>query len=494
LKDADVIVIGGGGSGFSAAIVAAQEGRRVILLEKNEVAGGSTALSVGSFSAADTSLQRRAGVADTAEEFLEDMRVANGPLEEHENQALRRVLVDGASTAFEWLRSLGVEFFGPTPEPPFTHPRMHNVVPSSRAYIRALHGEALRRGVDVRVSSRVQRLDTDRAGNVVGVDVGHPLRASAVVLATGDYSGSSGLKQRWVSEQTAKIPAINLTSTGDGFEMALGIGAEVRNAWRVEEAFRFMPPKGRDLLRLLPVGRLASRSMRLAIDKLPRRALAAFARHALTSWVAPSSNLYASGAILINSRGERFANELDQPARSIANEEKNLCYIVFDSTVAEMFEAWPNYVSTFPGIAYAYLRDYATLRSDVFHRSSTLEGLAQSLQVDGDQLRRTVADFNEAVAHGRDAVFGRAVFAEPLQRPPYFALGPMTSRVAVTNGGLIVDTSCRVLRDGSPIGGLYAAGSTGQGGLILKNHGLHIAWAVTSGRLAGLSAAADVEA
>ena len=40
--------------------------------------------------------------------------------------------------------------------------------------------------------------------------------------------------------------------------------------------------------------------------------------------------------------------------------------------------------------------------------------------------------------------------------------------------------------------GLFAAGATGQGGLLLKGHGHHLAWAFTSGRRAGRSAAFEV--
>jgi fumarate reductase flavoprotein subunit len=40
-----------------------------------------------------------------------------------------------------------------------------------------------------------------------------------------------------------------------------------------------------------------------------------------------------------------------------------------------------------------------------------------------------------------------------------------------------------------PIPGLYAAGSTGQGGLLLEGHGHHLAWAFISGHLAGRHAA-----
>jgi len=42
---------------------------------------------------------------------------------------------------------------------------------------------------------------------------------------------------------------------------------------------------------------------------------------------------------------------------------------------------------------------------------------------------------------------------------------------------------------GQPIPGLHAAGATGQGGLLLKGHGLHLMWALVSGRTAGRAAA-----
>jgi fumarate reductase flavoprotein subunit len=38
---------------------------------------------------------------------------------------------------------------------------------------------------------------------------------------------------------------------------------------------------------------------------------------------------------------------------------------------------------------------------------------------------------------------------------------------------------------GEPIPGLFAVGQNGLGGQILWGHGLHIAWALTSGRLVG---------
>ena len=45
---------------------------------------------------------------------------------------------------------------------------------------------------------------------------------------------------------------------------------------------------------------------------------------------------------------------------------------------------------------------------------------------------------------------------------------------------------------GAVIPGLYAAGSTGQGGLLLEGHGHHLGWAFISGRIAGRNAAFGV--
>ena len=72
------------------------------------------------------------------------------------------------------------------------------------------------------------------------------------------------------------------------------------------------------------------------------------------------------------------------------------------------------------------------------------------------------------------------------------ALGPAISWIVFSEGGLKVDTKLRALdRTGKPIPGLYAAGSAGQGGVILEGHGHHLGWGFTSGRLAGANAARE---
>ncbi len=482
----DVVVVGGGGSGLSAAITAAAAGLRVTLLEKNPALGGSTALSVGSFSAAGTSLQGQHHVADSVAQFAEDVQEMNGALHASENEPLRTILVKEATASFEWLRQLGVQFIGPFDQTHFTASRMHQVVPNSRAYIRALRQEALRRGVDVRVGVRAERLL--RAGpRVIGVRAGCDFMARrGVILATGDYSASPALKERWVSHEVAQLPPINPTNTGDGFLMALDVGATVRNSGSVIEDLRLGPPKGVDIAQSMPAGATASLLMRFAIERLPRFVLRWFAQRALTSWVAPSKELFLEGAVLVNRRGERFTNELDAPARRLGGQPDNLCFLVMDTAIAEKFQHPPHAISTFPGLAYAYLDDYVRLRPDVTHVATTIEALAGRMQVDAATLGVTLRDYNRSVDEGHDVAFQRVPLGPGLRRPPYVAMGPILGRVVITDGGLDVNTRCQVLdASGERIPGLYAVGATGQGGLLLKAHGLHIAWAITSGRIAG---------
>src|SRR5215217_4751665 len=74
----DVLVIGGGGAGLTAAISAAERGASVLLIERRSKLGGSTAMSVGSFTAAGTPWQRRKGINDGIDDFIEDMAAFPG--------------------------------------------------------------------------------------------------------------------------------------------------------------------------------------------------------------------------------------------------------------------------------------------------------------------------------------------------------------------------------------------------------------------------------
>lgn len=494
----DVLVIGGGGSGMCAAISAATSGSSTMILEKQPKIGGSTGMSVGSFTAANTAYQYRAGVNDSVEYFIDDMKVANGDFEGRENQSLRRILAENAGPTLEWLSSIGVAFMGPTPEPPYEKPRMHNVLPNSGAYIAALSKECAKRGVKIKTSMRVDALLRNAAGEIIGARANGQefFGRRGVVLATGDYSSSRELKAKFVGQDAANVPAVNKGNTGDGILLGAAAGGVMVQMDRLYEGLRFAPSKRPDIIKSIPYHPIMAKAVRWAVEVLPKGLLAVVIRGALTSWIGPNNTMYRAGAILVNAAGQRVANEdSDQKmARAVAADPRNIGFMVFDEKVARKFSAWPNPVSTFPGVAYAYVEDYKKFRPDVYHKADTLEELAESMGVSPTMLKSTVGDWNAKSSANQDADFGREHFGSPIGQGPFYALGPMNAYITLADGGLAVDDDLQVTTAaGTKVPGLWAAGSTGQGGLQLLNHGLHIGWAMVSGRIVGRKASTSPE-
>ena len=484
-----VVVVGAGGSGLAAAVAAAEAGAAVTCLEKAPEIGGTTALSVGSITAAGTRLQASAGITDSPDGHYGDMTVLAGSLLDRDNPRLRRILVDSAADTVHWLESLGVTFAGPYEEMPHKLPRMHVALPNSRSYIYWLERRCRALGVVIHTGVRAASLVT-RGGRVCGVEanvdgVVRHFEGGAVVLATGDYSASPELKARYLPT-CVDIDAINERSTGDGHEMALREGATVCNGdLAAGPKFRFNAPPRPAWAANLPPHRWLARSMRLALRRLPPFLLRPFLLPTLTSYLAPEPSLFAHGAILVNRDGKRFTDELDAPARFLPTQPGKVGYLVMDERIARMFSRWPHFVSTAPGVAYAYVQDYARIRKDVYTKADTIEALAEALSLPPAALRDTIEANNASLATRPDA--GKRA---PLSEGPFHALGPLYSWVVVTQGGLAVDEDHHVLReDGNVIQGLFAAGNVGLGGLLMAGHGHYLGWAFISGRRAGARAA-----
>jgi len=493
---ADVVVVGGGGAGLAAAISARSNGADVVLLEKNSALGGTTAWSVGSISAAGTRHQQRSGIVDTPEAHYRDMPLF-APPDVPDNDELRRVLTENVPESLRWLEEAGITFFGPSEEPPHSKPRMHNILPNSRAYIYHLERKARRLGVRILTEARARCLVT-QDGRVTGVEFDSPgasglviTATGGVILAAGDYAASEDLKRERIGEAVAVTQATNVTSTGDGIRMGLQLGGRILNGERYSGGLRFVPPARPAWVTRLPPARWLMRPAGFALRHMPSALLRKFLMGFLTTVLVPSVKLFQSGAILINSRGERFGEERQKMVEALAYQPDAVAYIFFDGALGEQFMRWPYYISTAPGIAYAYLADYRRNRPDLFHQADSLEDLARQIGAEPARLTATVAAYNRGT--GDVAAVSSPRGERPvLVRPPYYALGPVRNYINFTEGGLAVSNRLEVLDGaGSPIPGLYAAGSNGQGGLLLEGHGHHLGWAFTSGRLAGAHAAAN---
>jgi succinate dehydrogenase/fumarate reductase flavoprotein subunit len=492
-EDTDVIVVGGGGSGLAAAIEARTLSRRVVLLEKNPKLGGSTAWSVGSISATNTPHQMRLGIQDSPEDHFEDLGLFCQKTGLPDNLALRRILIDNVSDTFRWLMSMGVVFHGPLQQAPHRKPRMHNVLPNSRAYIYHLGRHARRIGVDIRTQCRVEELMLED-GVVVGVvyrqgDNVHRLRAlGGVVLASGDFGGNATMREQYISKAVSLARPINPTNTGDGHKLVEALGGTILNRKHHLAGVRFAPPPDKWILKIPPYA-WVTRGISWSLENMPSWLLRPFVMSFLTTVLQSSPELYRQGAVLINREGCRFNDELSDPTRHLPDQPKGEAFILLDGRLVELFSKPPFHVSTAPGIAYGYIDDYRRSRKDIFHQADDLRGLAKSLGMDADKLIKTVDQYNQSSEQENNGVSARGR-RSALNGGPWVALGPVSYFITFTDSGVAANEQHQVLAaDGEPVVGLYAAGFIGMGGMLLEGLGHHLGWAFTSGRRAGRNAA-----
>lgn len=499
----DVIIIGGGAAGLSAAIEAARRNASVVLFEKASKLGGSSALAMGSVSAAGTSLQRSHHIEDSPKAHFEDLRKFRPALEHRNNVELLHLITEEAASSIEWLKDLGISFYGMSPEPPNRVPRMHNIVPGMRFCIKRLEKVAKESGVKILTNHAVLKLFQDDKNRVKGVSVKDNKNAKdpikeyfankAVILACGDYSNSSKFKNEFLPQGMADIEGINPLSTGDGHQLGIEAGADVVNMDLFRGAeLRFVQNKKNTLKDYFkdyfPASSILSKVTAKVLDTMPKAFIKRVATEILVSWQRPSDNMFDKGAILINTSGERFVDETKSQTREIAvsAQSSKLVYLVFDANIAEQFKDWPNFISTASGIAYAYLDDYKHFRPDIIYQADTWEDLAKKISISSGSLQETIVNYNTFSASKKKDSFGRRKFGEPLAQTPFYAMGPLKPYIVTVPGGLKINKQFQVINDsGQVIPGLFAAGRNGQGGLLHFSHGLGLAWAFTSGRLAG---------
>ncbi|AVG24237.1 NAD(P)-dependent oxidoreductase [Pontimonas salivibrio] len=470
-ESVDVVVVGGGGSGLSAAVSAAKKGLKVALFERNAEVGGTTIMSVGSFTAAGTTFQKRKKIADSVDWMMEDMWKFDEELLTNDAPHLRRLYATHSARALHWLQGLGVAFAGPYPEAPHRVPRMHNVIPNSKTYGVRLLEAAKRAGVTVITGAAVDDLTVDD-GRVSGVQVTRGGKTSTVaarvgvVLASGDFSASRALRDANLSVEAATALPINQDALGLGHEFAIKHGAGTKNMDMLfGPQLRFPVPEKGGFLDRLPTWKWLCQIEAFIVGNVPTWMLKPVVKSLLVAWMSPTDDLFRSGGILVNFRGERFGQE-EKPASELAMQEGSTGFIVIDESIAKKFNGDPHYISTAPGIAFAYFSDYKRGRPDLVREHSSVEELAQSLHLPLDTVKASLEGTN--------------------LKAPFVTLGPVLSMLTVTEGALSLDENLNVTdASGQPIPGLYAVGAIGQGGMLLKGHGHHIGWAMTSGLLAG---------
>jgi len=523
VDECDVIVLGAGAGGMTAATVAANEGLEVLIVEKSGFVGGTTSFSGGmcwvpnnlkqgdvgsndTLKNAETYLKATAGEgggADKRRYFLERGPEAIDYLDKNTDVKLVPLTfypdyypdAEGATNCGRIMEplpfdatELGADFKRlrpPLPEftlfngmmigrPDLVHFR--NVFKSVGSTLRvgwltlvyliqrlshhrgtrlvlgnALAARLLRSlqklNVGIQLNCSVTNLIVDQ-GRVCGVEIETPdgvknIKARrGVVLATGGFSHNPAMREKYLPPDASPYSATWQGGTGDGIQIAESIGGSVAD-------------DGNDAY-WSPVSRFTRPDGTTAIYP-----------HTVTDRGKP-------GYMAVNQDGQRFTNESNS----------------YHDFVKGMFQAHRNRpaIPAFLICDKQSLWEYGLgavkprniglkhhLSSGYVREAATLNDLARMIDVDADELTKTVGKYNEDAVHGEDTLFGRGSndyhkytgdpnhqpnpCMRPLQSAPYFAVQIFPGDLG-TAAGLGSNNDAQVLgRDGNAIPGLYACGN-----------------------------------
>ena len=490
--EADVAVVGAGGAGMTAAITAANEGKTVVILESTSMVGGNSVRATGGMNAAKTPAQDEnefdeangvekvlataakdyadneaitelaatvaeqweayqaapEGYFDSVELFMLDTMVGGHGLND---PALVQVLASNSEASIEWLDSIGAPLTSVSSFGGASVKRIHRPVNeegktvSVGSYIiPVLEQNCADLGVEIMLNTTADTLLTDEAGAVIGVQAKAKdgsvvtVNAKSVILATGGF----GANLEYVAELKPSLEGFVTTNAagaqGQGIVMAEAVGAATRDMDQIQ----IHPTVEQKTSALITEG------------------------------------LRGDGAILVNSEGKRFTDEVGtRDAVSAAElEQGEFVYLLVDQKMADA-----------SNVIAGYIKKGFTVQGD------SAEALAEAMGVPADALAATLDTWNAAVAAGEDAEFGRTSFANPLDTAPYYAIA-VAPGVHHTMGGLVINETAQVLNaEGAPISGLFAAGEV-TGGVHGGNRlgGNAVADFVVFGRIAGASAAQNV--
>jgi fumarate reductase flavoprotein subunit len=449
MSDYDVIVIGAGGAGLAAASAASANGASVLIVEAGKTTGGSTALSGGVFYAAGTSLQREAGIeGDTPDAVFQYYMTLNQYKLE---AALVRKLCDDSPAAFEWLRSIGVEF---RVEDLYMSGvdkvrRGHRTAGGGAAIAEGLEGSFAGRSVDIALDTRVEKLLVEPDG-VKGIMVdGQPITAGATIIATGGFGANPAMLADLYPD-AARHGDLHWyiganTCQGDGIAMARTAGAQLSTANR--GLLLLTPGFAKDLESYLP------------------------------GWL-----------VMVNGLGRRFVDETIEYSvlAAILNEQKDhTAFGIFDET-ARLLSRTTSYRPA-PNWTADRLEDF--ISAGTLAKADSITELANHLGIPAETLQTSVARNNANVDAGMDRDFFKASdFLRKIDTPPFYAARIRAAIICWTGTGLRIDTQARVLDAADrPIPGLYAAGETtgGMFGECYASGGASIGNAVVFGLTAG---------
>jgi len=368
-------------------------------------------------------------------------------------------LAHRAPATMKWIASHGVPFHQPTYYLAKGPPRIQPVGGGETIH-RELSRAAQAAGVTVRYSCAAEEI-VSADGTIAGLraNSGETLPADAIVLACGGFQANAAMMREHFGQGGDAVPLLAPRAkfnSGDGIRMALALGADSSGEW---DGMHIEPvdPRSKNsapVVLVYPYG--------IVVDKTGRR-------------------FFDEGGGLVHETWETFSRRIhfETPDR--------IAFAILDRRLLDIAD---------------YQR---AIRSEVAPvQANTLAELAKLIGVDADNLARTVAAYNAAcigdpskfdatrcdgLAASKTLQPPKSNWVRAIIEPPFLAY-PLIGAIAYTFGGLATDERARVLRNGSAIPGLYAAGEITGHFYGTAPNAVSVLRAFVFGHIAGMEAVA----
>lgn len=434
-KDFDVVVIGAGAAGVPAALSACEAGAKVALLQKESMAisQGNTGSGIDLTRTDEADVQNLVTVLMTegqhrtkrelfelwaynsgeAVQWVIDRSAASGgPIIDQGSQQQAPTIAKHG-----WNMEFITSFAGPKPY-------------TTGDAMKALAETAEKAGVEIFYSTPAEQLvkEGDAVTGVIAKGSNGYVQFNAskgVIVATGDYQNDEEMCGYYLPD-LANFTRKQMNKTGDGHKMIIWAGGAMENFNHTKMLHDF--------------------------DAGP-------------------ASMCDMPFLAVKNDGTRFVNETIEMSllnNYLRSEEDEGWYSqVFDSNYMTQAADWPGKLYSPEELALYMPEEDVADRTGVFQdlirtfKADTLEELAEKLEItDAAAFAKTIARYNEVVASGSDADFGKpAQYLKPIDTPPFYGIHRWL-RVSALCSGVQVDGNHQCLTpEGSTIKGLFAIGN-----------------------------------
>jgi len=437
-----VLVAGGGACGALAALAAHAAGAEVAVLEAEARPMGSSGMSQGLIAAAGTRAQAAAAIGDSPERFLADIMAKTRDLAD---PIIAHTLAHQSGPTLDWMVDhLDLPWtLDRTFRPSYGNStwRIHGWAGhGGQDMVDLLHVRLAEAGIPVLTEARLSAVEADASGRIQGVSIERPggateaIGCGALVLACGGFAANHAMIAAHIPEMAHARNHGHEGSQGTALAIGTSLGAAAGDLGAFQGYPMLAEPHG----------------------------------------VTVPPPLLVEGGVLVNTQGQRFADETFDIAgmvHAVLAQPDGHVWALHDAAIAARLMAIPEY---------AQLASLGAVRPLA----------ATSLPT--ETLTATLAEAREAQAKAQPDAFGRT-WTTPPPSGELLAI-KVVGAIYHTQGGLQIDAGARVLRpDGTPLPNLLAGGGAARSVSGPSSWGylpaMGLCTAVTLGRLAGESAA-----